>query len=57
MEERSLPQIMTPETFIGYKNSSEIFEQYELYNNRQSIGCHTNDAIIEAFINSCFFDK
>jgi hypothetical protein len=48
---------MTPEIFIGYKNSSEIFEQYELYNNRQSMGCQTNDAIREAFINSCFFAK
>ena len=52
-----LPQPMTPEIFIGDKISSEIFEQYDLYNNRQSMGCQTNDAIIEAFINSCFFAK
>jgi hypothetical protein len=48
---------MTPEIFIGYKNPSEIFEQYELYNNSQYMGCQTNDAIREVFINSCFFAK
>jgi hypothetical protein len=52
-----LPQPITPAILIGYTNPSEIFEQYELYNNRQSMGCQTNDAIREAFINSCFLLK
>jgi hypothetical protein len=48
---------VTPEIFIGYKNAAEIFEQYELYNNRQIMGYQTNDAVRDAFINSCFFSK
>jgi hypothetical protein len=52
-----ITQPTTPEIFIGYKNAAEIFVQYELYNNRQKIGCQTNEAIREGFINSCFFAK
>jgi hypothetical protein len=52
-----LTQPITPEIFIGYKNLSDIFDQYELYNNRQSMGYQTNDAIREGFINSCFCTK
>jgi hypothetical protein len=48
---------VTDEIFIGYKKAAEIFEQYELYNNCQSMGYQTNVAIREAFINSCFFVK
>jgi hypothetical protein len=48
---------MTPEIFIGYKNAGEIFEQYELYNNRQSMGCQTNDAIREVSSIHAFLRK
>jgi hypothetical protein len=48
---------VTPEIFIGYMNAAEIFEQYDLYNNYQSVGSQINDAIKEAFTNSCFFAK
>jgi hypothetical protein len=52
-----LSQLMTMEIFFRSKYASEYFEQYELYNHRQLLGCQTNDAIREAFINSCFFAK
>jgi hypothetical protein len=53
--EEPLPQMMTPEIVIRYKNAAEIFEQHELYNNSQSMVYQTFDAIRETFINSCFF--
>jgi hypothetical protein len=52
-----IPQTTTPEIFIGYKNAAEIFEQIELYNNRQKMVFQTKEAIREGFINSCFFAK
>jgi hypothetical protein len=48
---------MTAEIFIWYKNAAEIFEQFELYNNRQSMEGQTNNAIREAFINSWILVK
>jgi hypothetical protein len=48
---------VSPEIFIGYKDVAEIFEQYELFNNQQSMGYQIYYDIREVFINSCFFAK